>query len=82
MISTQMQALSSEMGSVGEGQGLGICIFNILLHDCKAHGQVSILGKYRPGVLLLKVWSVDLPPISIPQELVRHAESQTPPQTC
>ena len=76
-----MQALSSEMGSGGEGQGLGICIFNILLHDCKAHGQVTMSGKYWPGVLLLKVWSVDLLPISIPRELVRHAESQTPPQT-
>ena len=76
-----MQTLSSEMRSVGEGQDLGICIFNILLHDCKAHGQVAMLGKCWPGILLLKVWSVDLPPISIPRELVRHAESQTPLQT-
>ena len=45
---------------------LGICMFNILLRDCKADGQVTMLGNYWPGVLLLKAWSVDLPPISIP----------------
>lgn len=33
----------SELESLGVGQRLGICMFNILLRDCEAEGQVTVV---------------------------------------